>query len=421
MGQASSEKELRKLIKQFRKDSPHFEEYTLLFFCFIRRLYGKLREEHTDSIVFLAREGYFLKILFDRYQELRVEPENRIETKYFKCSRHALQALIPETRRVELFENTSLHEYLNALGFDDDEISAMPLNMELADEICPDLSSSDVYNSYCNNESLQELTQARFAENTEAFEQYAAEVFGDKAITICDIGYYGTMQDNLRLLLKKEISGYYIGRIGRPETEDANAHCKHGLIFCCDTGEKTEALHNILRSNMLIVEMLLYAPHGSVQRYLLEDGSVKISELWKQSEKDLYYRDIEATQAQILKKFSCLCNSDVLRHSADEQEVSRALARMTLRDGLLPSIGQIRFLIDLQKAMYSNYWRDSRTIAFRAKDVKISLLRLLRNPEDYVHYAVKLPVWFYRRKLLFLYYPFGFLAYFTLCARNKLL
>ena len=88
-------KDIESLVSRLRKNGPYFEEYTVLLFSFIQKLYASLQLKKAKSIVFLSREGYFLKILFDHYQELRVSPEKRIISKYFKCSRHALQGLIP--------------------------------------------------------------------------------------------------------------------------------------------------------------------------------------------------------------------------------------------------------------------------------------------------------------------------------------
>lgn len=94
---------------------------------------------------------------------------------------------------------------------------------------------------------------------------------------------------------------------------------------------------------------------------------------------------------------------------------------MTLRDGLLPSIQQIQFLIELQNAMYSNYWKDNRYLRFRVRDANMNFRHFIKDPEDYVHYIVKAPVWFYKHKLILFYYPLGLGAYLFYNIRNRLM
>lgn len=415
-------KDIESLVSRLRKNGPYFEEYTVLLFSFIQKLYATLQLKKAKSIVFLSREGYFLKILFDHYQELRVSPEKRIISKYFKCSRHALQGLIPEFCQPELFENISLRDYLNILGFEDEEIMQFPLVGLDIDAVIPGrLSCSDEYFVLSSNDTVQKIIKSRFLENSKAFHIYAKDFFDEDKIYLCDIGYFGTMQDYLQRILCKEIEGYYIGRIGNQNVCDPNAEHKHGLIFEYSVNRQTSRLHKILRSNMLIVEMLLYAPHGSVQHYSLDGKQVKIVEVWKEQEKNLYYTYIEKMQLEMLKEFIHICQSGILSAGDNTQEISVSLARMTLRDGLLPSIQQIQFLIELQNAMYSNYWKDNRYLRFRVRDANMNFRHFIKDPEDYVHYIVKAPVWFYKHKLILFYYPLGLGAYLFYNIRNRLI
>ncbi|NNE77234.1 MAG: HAD hydrolase-like protein, partial [Pricia sp.] len=75
--------------KCIKSDHP-LSEYILHFYFFTERLYIQSRKAGIKNLFFLAREGFYLKKLFDRYQEMNLfESEYKIRTHYLKVSRQS--------------------------------------------------------------------------------------------------------------------------------------------------------------------------------------------------------------------------------------------------------------------------------------------------------------------------------------------
>lgn len=105
----------------YRYNNP-FAEYAVVFWAFARRLYDELTLRQQRAVTFLAREGHFLKRVFDDYNQLAIANRRRIESRYFKCSRRAAQS-ISETALAQLvYTQISPYDYLMSYGFTSSQV-----------------------------------------------------------------------------------------------------------------------------------------------------------------------------------------------------------------------------------------------------------------------------------------------------------
>ena len=415
--------ELEDKIKLYRDKSECFDEYVVIFYVFIEKLWKQLSDKNVKRIAFLSREGWFLKELFDIYQQQKIPKDKHIESKYFKCSRHAIDAINLERRSAGFLKDISIKEYFGAVGFDEEEISQFNVNNIDINKTISDFLQSKEYKSIYEIPELKKTIEKRYEENLYAFQTYVNDIFGDdEDIYICDIGYAGTVQLGLEEIKKRKTHGYYMGRIGDIES-DLNLPPerwldKKGVLFDCSSKAIASAYDYILRSNMLICEMLLYAPHGSTHRYKVENGEVSIIEEWANQERSLYFTHIKTSQDKMKKFFVELCGLNI--GEIKDERLTKIIAKLVLKSGLLPNKRRLEFLSLLEESMYTNYWRDTKKIKFRANNVQISIIDLILHPEKYTRYFVKLPMIFYRKRMFLLYKIFGKFLLSYICWKNKI-
>jgi len=120
-------------------------------------------------------------------------------------------------------------------------------------------------------------------------------------VAIVDIGWKGTIQDNLYKIFDGDvtITGYYYGLIGDVRMNDGNR--KYGLVFS-DYPLKSQYF-DTFKISYRFLENLLYASHGSCTGYfdgeaLLDSYSEKEIELYS------YVRDIQIRIKELFKNIN---------------------------------------------------------------------------------------------------------------------
>jgi predicted HAD superfamily hydrolase len=81
-------------IFQIHKEN-NFSNHAFPLYLFTERLYTQLIESDCKDILFMSREGQFLKKLFERYCGIRSElglPVTNIKTHYFYGSRNSIMS-----------------------------------------------------------------------------------------------------------------------------------------------------------------------------------------------------------------------------------------------------------------------------------------------------------------------------------------
>ncbi len=297
-----------------------FPELALTLFYFTMRLYHGLVVAGYRDVFFLSREGQFLKILFEDFQDMMgCKGSRRIRTHYLAVSRRA--TFMPSLKSLahEDFETLfrqyrciSLSEFLESLGLSN-FTNSISIALEVpANERYDDFAVSDVFHRLKNNSYFKEKYENRRTEQFDAFCAYLRSfniTEHSSTLAIVDVGWKGTIQDNIYNLLScggaevtgfKKVVGYYIGLVAPGNTSDYNR--KISLIFSC-VNSKTKGFE-IFNENRSLFEVSLGADHGSVKGYsrnacgsgdiVLEDFSI---------ERPLFEEKIRPLQFALRKRF----------------------------------------------------------------------------------------------------------------------
>lgn len=257
-----------------------FPELAISLFYWVDRLYQTIMEQGIEQVFFLSREGQPLMRMFEAYRERK---SGRITSRYLEVSRRStlLPSLAPlgdenfETL-FRQYRQVSLFEFLSSLGLEaqtGDIASALDLSHGaefLREENFP---TSSTFLALKVLPRFVELYESERLARREAFIAYLAALSGGTLparLVVVDVGWKGTIQDNLFNLLCRDgntpvdtISGYYIGLLAEGAADPKND--KHGLLFS-RAGGRSPRFH-VFNENRSLFEVVLAADHGSIVSY----------------------------------------------------------------------------------------------------------------------------------------------------------
>ena len=221
------------------------------------------KSEDVDDLLFLAREGYYLQKLYNDYiKTYHLNAKNNI---YFLASRKATytSTLYDENDINKLIDKEftgSFRKFMNQL-FDidvDEEMKiTLPSDLDIASQKLKPYIKEILKNS---------------KEEKKAYIKYIKQTikqFDKKKLGIVDLGYSGTIQYNLTKMLNKEFIGLYLTNSSNVKKYSEQSE----LQFCFDIN-KNENYKNIFYYS-LILEFLLSAPYGQLQRFEINDKVAK--------------------------------------------------------------------------------------------------------------------------------------------------
>ncbi len=261
-----------KLTKDLKKQLVVYSENELfsgfnsgvLVFC--KRLYDLAIADGCKKLYFCAREGQFLRKLFDVYQD-QFCYAHRIKTEYLYVSRKS--TLVPCLKKLEdedfnhvfrQYRELSTHDFLSTIGFTSEEINH--LQPELGgDTISKD---SDTMNRLRLSRYFQDIYEKNRTRAKNAIKKYFAQLNGAiDNVFIVDIGWKGTIQDNLFGALDEKctIHGYYFGLF---RYASSSQNIKVGVMFDL---EKKKKNNTVFAYNHIKLESVFVADHASVQKY----------------------------------------------------------------------------------------------------------------------------------------------------------
>ena len=218
-------------------------------------------------------------------------------------------------------------------------------------------------------------------EGKKLLELYLKEFSVDQRLCLVDEGWYCSSQIIMEKFLGYSTLGYYIGIMGR--TLDDEKIKRKGILFDIDEKGVKSPLYGIFRTNCTFYEQLLSAPHGSVVRYCEKDGVVKVQELWKDIEKENYYKNVERMQKIILDYMIGLT-------TWQSKITLYKLSKYVLKSQLFGSKTRLKILKEMNDSWYDNANDTNEKGFLNIKNVEISVKGLLVWPEDYLRYFCKL-------------------------------
>lgn len=286
-----------------------FNGYSPILLLFISKLYEELFKNNCKNVLFCSREGQKLKKLFDIYQEI-LFGDIKIKSHYFYVSRRS--TLLPSLNNVKeenfsrifrQYKSLTLNDFLHTIGFESLEINEIVKNIQCDLQRKVSNPQSDGFlKKFISNPNFISMYDKKLKIQKTLLQKYI-EQFGvdicNETLHIVDIGWKGTIQDNLFNVFDQNIKihGYYFGLFKHSKS---NNNIKNGLIFSEEDKSKN---FDILSYNYVELERVFAANHGSTLCYKESGGKVK-PELSNDIKQIELYNYVEKWQKNMIDSFT---------------------------------------------------------------------------------------------------------------------
>ena len=366
----TEEKIMEKFLNLTKTPTNNFEHVIFTLYQFTEKLYNRLLNDGLDEVFFLSREGEYLKKLFDAYVD--VINGKKINSYYMLVSRKA--TYLPSLKRLEEEDFSSLlqqyvyvsvNEFLGSLNFTKEErnkildsysddcknlLGKVKLKEQEQKEmkalIDGDYNTKIIYLYGSNilkylkkNKDFQSIYEKNRQEQNKLFKKYVKSFTKNKNICVVDIGWNGSIQDNIQNILGKDykVTGYLYGLVSRDYHKSKN---KTGLIFS-NIPKKSDNFP-LFFENRTIFEVLLGASHGSANRYIENNNKIEVLTFEKKEERDIYVNVISKIQNKIFKLYNELL--EILPNGYyDNLKVEKEINRLHFRMVFKPTKEQLQF------------------------------------------------------------------------------
>lgn len=327
-----------------------FPELATPLFHFIATLHNALVEQGVEQVYFLSREGQPLMRMFEMY---RKRVGGHITSHYLEVSRRStlLPSLAPlaEENFETLFRQyrrISLLEFLSSLGLEAQTRSiaqALGLPSDAEGRREEDFPTSPAFAALKALPQFQDLYESERAKRRGAFIAYLSALSGGippARLVIVDVGWKGTIQDNLFALLCRKgdtpvctVTGYYIGLVAEGAANPRND--KHGLLFS-SVGSLSPKFR-VFNENRALFEVVLAANHGSIVSYETTADSRAQPIRGEFEESEMLAAEVFPVQRQLFEHFERLVAAmapEGKGSSLPFEEVVQAHARMVFNPTL---------------------------------------------------------------------------------------
>ena len=218
-----------------------FSEMGVSLWYFTHQLFQKLCEVEARDVFFLSKEGEFLKKLFELYQT-ELFGKIIIRTHYLLVSRKStfiasLRSLEKEdfSRLLDHYRDISLKDFLQSLNFKPSDITKICTVPDINyDQRLTEIRNHSTFKSLLKNDIFQKVYEKRRCEQKRNFLNYFKSFgidFPSKGIHLVDVGWKGSIQDNIYHILDKKtvVNGYFVGLLN-PTEQYAN-NKKTGILY----------------------------------------------------------------------------------------------------------------------------------------------------------------------------------------------
>lgn len=312
----------RKSIEDALKELPierHDEQlgvhHAIFFYAFVTDILEKCIQGDIKYVYYFTREGEFFKRIHEAIESNNPYGVNLPKAELLEVSRKS--TFTPSLREVTLSELMRLwNQYsiqpisalFQSLGADiTDFIPFLEQHQIQIDEeiICPwnDNRIQALFADELFIEKLEEIIKDKRCSAISYFVEKGIDK--QESFAIVDIGWRGTIQDNLCYLFpEKHIVGFYVALLPFLNEQPFNAR-KHGYL-------NASALFRELIKCITPLEMICNSPNGSVLLYeQIETGTVAKRKIEK-GENNVYYSFTQHFQSGILKAIPIIskyCNA----------------------------------------------------------------------------------------------------------------
>ncbi|MEN3324133.1 HAD family hydrolase [Mariniflexile soesokkakense] len=432
----NDKRNLKRIINNTQKDYKSsknlpYVDYAIFYHFFTERLYYKCRKDGVKDLFFLAREGQFLKRMFDSYQKLnRASGIHKVNTHYIKMSRQSsLQIHLKDIEHEdfdylnERYPNLDLESFLSHLN------CPSSIKITIAEELKTNLSltiknffNSELFLQLKDNKVFINFYNDHRNTNYDAFQNYLNSFGVDyekSGIYVVDIGWAGTMQESIHTFLHKKIpvTGYYFGVTNIYNIEEKTK--RYGLLF--SILPYANYYDHLLNANTQLYEQFASADHGSAIAYSNEVPGFVI-ENHNDKEKWLYYNYIQELQNQMFKYHLSL-NEGLKTICYNQNLAQKVISQKALEIGLFQKFKHLKFMETLSSGFYQNLGNNEIGINYSntiGRNIFKNIISFILTPELVFRYIIKLePILYPKSKILaFLVPKFIIHKYFIL---NKII
>lgn len=406
-------------------NSNYFEQIALTLYSFTEKLHNKLSSEGVKDIFFLSREGEFLKVLFDIYQQCQGYNKSQyIKSHYLIVSRKStflpsLKSLSQENFEIlfRQYRRISLFDFLSSLNLSDEEMleisKAIAVDLNQKEE---DLPTSQTFIKLLNCPLFQSIYEIKRIEQNNNFKQYI-ESFGvnvmKNGLSLVDVGWKGTIQDNISRIFDGcvEVNGYYLGLVAPGALTEKNK--KEGIIFTA-IPEKSPYFR-VYNENRALFEILLGASHGSANGYVKEGKIIKALTYHEPEEIKLFNQVVKPIQQNIESLYLKIC--DILcKRNYESNDLDEYIAKNHARMVFFPNKEQLLFFSKIYH--FENFGVFEYTKFDYLNKVSLgnkvkNMVKLFRNPKGLLETGFWGPITLKNAGLGFMIYSYGLYRYYT--------
>ena len=289
-----------------------------IIFEYLRWIINSVKNKPNEVLLFASREGWYLRRIYEHIIS-KLEDENlaNIENHYFYISRRAIS--VAQIEKIEdifeimkkSFKGTLREVMYYRLGFkiDDleDKIIELPRDYELVKNV--------IIQNY-----PKIMEQVKYEkENYLLYIKNTLGDYKDKNINFLDLGYSGTAQYYLSLLMNKKIKGKYF--VISENIKPLGIGCEVESCYNENIYDISEIISNPIYSESILIEAFLTAPQGQLQYFKNEDNKIEPvfnfdNNLDKAELSDLIYNAIIEYVDDMFKAFG---KEDILNICVDKK------------------------------------------------------------------------------------------------------
>lgn len=296
-------------------------DYSYIFYSFVKWILDDCKKKNIKKIYFFTREGEFFKQAFDLIKD------DTIESHILEVSRVATfcpsmaNATIEECMRIwNQYSTQSTKAFCKTLNID--VVQILPFlnkyNILLSDDIIYPWNDNRVRKLFGDKEFIDFLSNIIKEKRALILDYFKSRKLEnvEQNIAIVDIGWRGTIQDNIAYILNNTaIDGYYFGLIDFLNKQPKNCK-KFGFLNQFKGGMK-------ILDSVTPLEMICNSPNGSTIGY---SNSPSPHAVRKKDEKEneSYYKCTQFIQEGILKdieknkeKYSKKTDKELFREMAN--------------------------------------------------------------------------------------------------------
>ena len=305
--------------KIFNKyEENNFSNHAFPLFLFTQRLYNELNLIGCKDVLFMSREGQFLKVLFEKYCQIRKELNlevSDIKTQYFYGSRNSI--MTASCKPIEKEDFSLMFRFfkyfikpsgfLFSIGFSEEQIDEVRKTFgKSLDKVCFNFKTSKALKKLKLNETFRKIYEENRNKHSSAFGEYMKTFnidYNNDGLVFVDIGYHGTMQDLIFKFFdeKVKMKGYFIKNRSKQNPNNSKA----GLLG--DNLNKNLFGSVVNKYDTFNYEQILRADHGRCLGYEINSENQTQPMIdTKHSDVEIYDKYIKTLQTQILDKFELI-------------------------------------------------------------------------------------------------------------------